>query len=240
MSDQLTASAVSKVAELAQDALGPKLVEVDGRTYSEEALRLIRQPALDEPAAITVHTLAAVLDFLDVEEPVEPVIHVVDPTTVHIVSKLQGERLQRFRYLEARANEGPKFGSWLSTEEMVVKLQSQFTADHAQPTVLKLVGNVKDEAIRTQADDGATQKVTAKSGVSVVEELAVENPFELAPFRTFPEVEQPSSPFVLRFRRGQGGIEAALFEGDGGAWRTKAITRIADWLAEKMDVPIIA
>lgn len=54
----------------------------------------------------------------------------------------------------------------------------------------------------------------------------------LRPYRTFREVEQPASRFVLRLQSGQGdGMpKAALFEADGGAWRLTAIEAIARWL----------
>lgn len=61
-----------------------------------------------------------------------------------------------------------------------------------------------------------------------------------SPLRTFYEVEQPSSPFVLRFSEN---AKVALFEGDGGAWKLEAVENIKKWLRTKLygeNVHIIA
>ena len=57
------------------------------------------------------------------------------------------------------------------------------------------------------------------------------NPVELAPYRTFPEVEQPISKFIFRMQEGP---RAALYEADGGAWRNKAILSIKEYLQEEL------
>jgi hypothetical protein len=105
------------------------------------------------------------------------------------------------------------------------------------------VGNIKEENVRQTGDDGVTQTVTAKSGIARVEDVSVPNPVHLAPFRTFREVSQPLSPFVLRMKQGrEGGLPTvALFEADGGKWKLDAIQFIRDYLAGKIEtVPIIA
>jgi|LSQX01.3.fsa_nt_gb hypothetical protein len=66
------------------------------------------------------------------------------------------------------------------------------------------------------------------------------DPVELTPLRTFHEVEQPSNPFVLRFSEN---AQAALFEGDGGAWMLTAVENIRAWLADALtgyNVEVIA
>ena len=60
----------------------------------------------------------------------------------------------------------------------------------------------------------------------------------LKPFRTFREIEQPESEFILRYQN-RNGIEAALFEGDGGCWKLDAILRIKEWLSDKTEIPVI-
>ena len=76
-------------------------------------------------------------------------------------------------------------------------------------------------------DDGVTQTVSSASGVVLVKEEKIPNPVTLAPFRTFSEIEQPESSFVLRVNdRGRVG----LFEADGGSWRNTAMLRIKEYL----------
>ena len=81
------------------------------------------------------------------------------------------------------------------------------------------------------ADDGVSQKVTINKGVVTAEDVTIKNPVYLVPLRTFYEVEQPASPFVLRFNEG---ADVALFEGDGGAWKLKAVKNIKDWLDNQL------
>jgi hypothetical protein len=94
-----------------------------------------------------------------------------------------------------------------------------------------VVGNVKEENVRSIGDDGVSQSVTAKTGVATVEDVKVPNPVLLSPYRTFVEVTQPESAFVFRMKNGP---VAALFEADGGAWRNAAIDAVADYLADEL------
>jgi hypothetical protein len=66
---------------------------------------------------------------------------------------------------------------------------------------------------------------------------------ELRPYRTFREIEQPASKFVLRVKRGGEGQKpgCALFEADGGFWKLEAIENIRKYIASKnLNITIIA
>ena len=50
-------------------------------------------------------------------------------------------------------------------------------------------------------------------------------------YRTFLEVEQPKSEFILRMEQDKyDGIACAIFEADGGAWKIAATKAIKDYL----------
>jgi hypothetical protein len=142
----------------------------------------------------------------------------------------------RNRYVLALAQlderTGFSFGHWQVLEDFIIGLQVHFVHTDARAAVLKLLGNVKDEAVQTSQDDGVTQTVQAKRGAVLADNVPVPNPVVLAPFRTFREVEQPSSAFILRLKTG--GPSAALFEADGGAWRLEAVRRVSTWLQEQL------
>jgi hypothetical protein len=120
---------------------------------------------------------------------------------------------------------------WVS----IIFLPSCFVENNDKAKILKIVGNIKDKAVRQYGDDGITQQVTAKTGLALVEDVPVPNPVMLAPFRTFMEVEQPESKFVFRMKRGDDGPECALFEADGGAWKLEAMKRIKAYLQAELD-----
>ena len=124
-----------------------------------------------------------------------------------------------------------RYGHFYDTESFNILLQSRFEDNADKQLLLQLTGNIKDEAVKQVGDNGITQSVTVKTGVTNVDNVIVPNPVTLVPRRTFFEIEQPASPFVYRM---QSGPECALFEADGGAWKQEAIKRIADYLVKRL------
>lgn len=218
---------------------GPKTVEVEGFTYSDSRLQLISEP---KAAPLQVTTLSAIVEYLQSGfdqgfgnfEQSEVVVHVASPTKVNVVSVLfeDGER-----EIYMTATPVPvtfQYGQYYNVENFIIALQSCFENAEDRAKILKLVGNLKDEQVRTVGDDGVTQQVTAKTGIAAVENVIVPNPVSLQPYRTFIEVEQPVSNFVFRIRKGNQGPECALFEADGGYWRINAMTEIQSHLVEEL------
>lgn len=112
-------------------------------------------------------------------------------------------------------------------EELIIALQSNFVKTEDRDLLLKVIGNIKEENVRNTGDTGFSQAVTIKTGVASADDVLVPNPVRLAPYRTFLEVEQPSSDFIFRMKDGPRG---AIFEADGGAWRNEAIANVRDYL----------
>jgi len=171
--------------------------------------------------------------------------HVVNPGRVDLLGPLAGPFRQRATLAQAElALFGASvftFGQWHDMETFIIGLQAAFVPTDTLAQVLRLIGNVKDEAVRQTTDDGVTQSVVAKQGAVLVAEVPVPNPVTLAPYRTFREVQQPVSSFILRLR--SGGPTCALFEADGGAWKLDAVARVKAWLEQALtgtDVAVIA
>ena len=58
----------------------------------------------------------------------------------------------------------------------------------------------------------------------------------LRPYRTFLDIHQPASEFVLRIKADKDeGPRCALFEADGGAWRFTALEHIKSYMADNLD-----
>jgi hypothetical protein len=220
------------------DMARPTLVEVGERAYSTVALSGVQTPV---PRTIGLRTLSGLIDYLaaniDDRELANHILHVESPTKVALFSCIVGVFGERNRDVEVEAMVPViEFNRFMPIEQFIIILQSLFVQDDGAAAVLRVVGNITENATVQTQDDGVTQETTARAGIARVTDVAVPNPVELAPFRTFAEIEQPRSKFVLRIRRGAG-IEAALFEADGGAWRLEAIKRIAVWLTERGVVP---
>lgn len=75
------------------------------------------------------------------------------------------------------------------------------------------------------------EMAVARTGVVLKEQVTIRPIVQLQPYRTFLEVEQPVSDFLLRVDK-QGKI--ALYEADGGAWKLEAKRRIAAWLTDAL------
>lgn len=254
---QLTGTAVAEVAALAQkaDHASLKTIDIGGRRYSTVPLHLIDPlPKQPVPESLKVSTLTGLRDYIEVNPDAldlsKNVLHVVGPTLVALRSAiLENSPAQRMVPIIAEAsdrfasNATPfRFGNFISREDMTVALLTLFEQESGDLKLLqRLVGNVQDEAIKTEKDDGVSQTVVARASIAGLEQITVPNPIKVAPFRTFPEIAQPVSLFTFRLKQGPAGMVAALFEADGGAWRQTAIASIARWLREHVSqVQVIA
>ena len=121
----------------------------------------------------------------------------------------------------------------MNNETFLIALQSKFIPGDDRELLLKFAGTVEDGTVAQYNDDGITQKATVKTGIASKGDALVPNPVRLRPFRTFVEVEQPESSFVFRMKQGNG-VECAIFEADGGAWKNVAMQNIKEYLQSEL------
>jgi hypothetical protein len=176
---------------------------INGRVYSSgpTGIATIKPPKAE---TLAINTLTGIVDMKLIKEKV--MLHVFDHKTVHAVDLDYSDGwLTRSVHLSA-VHESPvfPFGQFYGVEDFIIAMQSMFVQDATTALILKIIGNVKDEGVSNFSDDGVTQKVTAKTGISVVGNVQVPNPVTLRPYRTFMEIEQPASTFVFRMKGGQG------------------------------------
>lgn len=223
------------------------LPEADGGWTHVE----LEQPTPD-PKTLHVHTLQGVVDYLAANRDVLPygeiVVHVFSPTYVEVIGKLSTKFGRRSVFLRACADDllPPEsdvpdrtafaLGRFIDHEAFLIAVQSRFVESPAREEVLLFFGSIKEAAVKTLTDDRYGQAVSIKQGIERVGEHPVKNPHVLAPFRTFREVEQPISPFVIRLRQDPAGgmPQLALFEADGGKWRLEAIQKVAAFFSGKL------
>jgi len=225
---------IDRILELAR----PETVKVDGREYSTSGLNAMKVPT---PAALQVHTLTALVDYLQSKiDPLYPsntMVHVADHAQVRLLSALDGPFVQRHEYLSATPTMEPfKFGQFMGVEEFIIGVSARFQETEHREQIVKMVSSLKTGLEISLDDDGISQKATAQSGVSLSREIKLPRLVALRPYRTFPEIElQPESEFVFRIRGDEKTMpSAALFEADGGKWKLEAIKSIREWLAEKI------
>ena len=208
------------------------IVMLDQGTFTKASLSRVKEA---KASVLTVSTLTGLVDYIksDLDKlPEKLLIQVISPRKVALYSPLNADR-EREQYISAEAilPDNVVYDRFIGTEQFNIMLQSAFVDVGTKSALLKYTGLIQDEAVKTTGDDGVSQQVTVKTGVASVGQAIVPNPVELAPYRTFPEVEQPISKFIFRMQEGP---RAALYEADGGAWRNKAILSIKEYLQEEL------
>lgn len=209
------------------------IIELDQGTFSRVSLSRVTEPVASK---LTVSTLTGLVDYIKTNvDHLEGklLIQVKSPEEVALYSPLNADR-EREKYVSAEAilPNNVVYDRFLDTERFNIMLQSAFVDDEDKSKLLKYTALITDDTVKNFGDDGISQKVTVKTGVASVSDAVVPNPVTLAPFRTFPEVEQPESKFIFRMKEGP---SAALFEADGGAWRNKAILNIKAYLEKELE-----
>lgn len=212
------------------------IYEENGQQYSTNKLYLLEEP---KAAQLDIRSLSGLVEYIksnfDGQAPL--MIHVESPTEVTVFTQLNNDRNREYLIKATAMLPNFRYENWYDPETFNIKLQSGFVKNTDRDIVLKVVGNIREEDVKTYGDDGVSQTVTAKVGVAQVGQVEVPNPVALAPYRTFVEVEQPTSNFVFRMKNGP---SSALFEADGGAWKFEAMknvkTYLEDALAEELEV----
>lgn len=249
MSD-FTAEAMQKTLDIATPEIHTLTDDMGvTATFSTKQLCQVRAHAPKLPDTLSVFTLAGFADLVrakidDYEFPKDFIIHVEKETTVALRERVSDDYGRRMDLVSASPVPFKQFSfnQWINQEEFVIAVAALFAESEDREYVLKLASTLTNEAITTHEDDGFTQKGTAKAGLRTKESITLKPRVLLAPYRTFPELEQPLSEFVFRARILEGaGPMLMLVEADGGRWKIDAIQRIKTALeAMNLGIPIVA
>lgn len=226
--------------KLADSEQKPEAVTLHGEKFIQTGSRLdkftYRQPIPIE--TFEAYSLQGFVDYIlnDPDELFDNfsgklIVRVCGPTKVELLTHEIGpqRRHEKIAICHVALPDIP-FDRYMDPESMTVTLSTRFAKDEARDLIMRAVGNIKADQSQSVADDGVSQQITVKMGAEL-QNVKIVNPVPLVPLRTFHEVEQPASPFVLRFDK-EG--KAALFEADGGAWKYQAVKNIEAWLNEKL------
>lgn len=219
----------------------PVVQEINGETYSDKPLNRISY--VPRANSIEMGTLSSLIDYIKSGVDIfteKMIIHVLSPTRVAMYSALDADRKREY-VVEVNANV-PAFGfnQFMDHETFCIGVQSKFidTIDdfNEKALLLKFAGTVESGSIAEYGDDGVSQKATVKTGIASKGEALVPNPVTLMPYRTFVEVEQPISSFIFRMKEDKysKGIQCALYEADGGAWKIAAMANIKAYLVNAL------
>lgn len=224
-----------------------KLVDIGGTPHywdrKDQRYVPVFAPVPDDgpvPSPYCFFTLDGVIDYIktNVEGliPDTPdtklILHVNNQCSVRLMAPPSANRKVRYCIAMCDAHVPEiRFGEWLDSETFNTMLLSTFIPTESREVLFKVVSNLVREQNCNLADDGVSQVMTVKQGVSTASNVTFKNPVCLKPMRTFPEVEQPESNFTLRVNEN---ARISLFEADGGAWKNEAVANIKNYLSEKL------
>lgn len=215
-----------------QASVETKILDVKEDQYTTRNVAFA--PRRELVPTMEIASLSGIVDYIkeEVDGVITPrtFIQVVSPTEVAVRQPISSAIERRFTPVRATADcPSIHFDSFIDRERMSIQIQSKFVDTIARAELLTSLGNIVADEEIIQEDDGVSQTVTVQKGVNR-NMLTLKNPYILQPFRTFTEIDQPASPFILRIKEQDREIYAALYEADGGAWRNEARKSIKEFL----------
>lgn len=233
---------IEKAFEWIKNHGKPEVIGVGENHYSDRTLYRVEQNT--RAKSVETSTLTSLVNYtqssiMDIQYYKEAknqlIVHVISPTQVKLYTVLDDDR-KREELMEVNA-QIPAFSydRFYDLEAFNIALQSKFIPNEDRELLLKFTGTAEAGTVGEYGDDGVSQKVTVKTGITSKTEAIVPNPVQLKPYSTFTEVEQPERLFVFRMKDNRNmGIEAAIFEADGGAWKAEAMRRIHQYLYDEL------
>lgn len=221
-----------------QKTTQPQVVNLDGHTFavnSNGAYRELR-PGFDHPDTLSLTSLDAMVKLVKTEgtKTTSP-LYITVPN--HLTVRCFGQpdpKAHFFRrmYYEAKATDVPGFvDGFRDHEKAIIELRSRFAPGGGVDYLLDLLSRISKDSGVTTTDNGVSQTVEARQGVALKAQVQVKPRVTLRPFRTFQEVPQVQSEFLLRLNDN---AEVGLFEADGGMWKLEARKAIKDFLEHKL------
>lgn len=214
--------------------------EHKGKACCSAMSRILKNRETGEPIRAT--TLTSLVDYIkESREELRDrmIIQVVNATKVLLYSGLLPERDRETLFEVNALLPHFEYGREYDQESFLVSMQACFAPGEEREDVTKVASNIVSTQEATFSDDGISQQVVMKTGVTKKENAIIPNPVRLIPYRTFLEVEQPESEFVFRITEGRGGAPAfKLVSADGGRWEAVAVDNVKSYLMDALaDIP---
>ena len=209
-----------------------KTFDVNGKTYTDGYLSLVEEPRY-YLGTVEFGSLDAIIKMVKTELGIlsdedHPVfIHVKGYKQVDVFTGPDDHAKRETPYTAVCKDTDFREG-YRTQQEAIIELRSRFLPTEDTDYLLNLISTINNEEGAKSEDNGVTQTVTAKRGVSMLQTVGIKPRVVLQPFRTFREIVQPESEFILRLNeRG----DVGLFEADGGIWKMEAKDRIMEFLS---------
>lgn len=224
--------AIEKITELA----GPKTFKVGEKTFSDGILTEVTS-FVDMPQERALTSLDAVVKLI-LNEAVQTYqapyfVTIPDYKTVEVFTRAYADkRFLRNELYKANATDVPGWGECekLGFEQASIALQTRFQESVDREYALMLLSQITCGGKVTYNDNGIATTVVTQKGVALQGTEAIRPLVKLKPYRTFQEVEQPESLFLIRID--ERGI--SFTEADGGMWKLAARKTVKSYLESEL------
>lgn len=221
-----------------QNTTRPQIVEIDGHTFAITAQGEYCElrPELDYPSSLTLHSLDALVKLVKTEAArAETPLYITIPDhkTVRCFGQCDPDlRFARRFYYESAATDVPGWDErvQMGFEEAQIALRTRFQETPDTLYAMKLLSDISCGAKVVYNDNGIATTVTTQKGVALQTNEQIKPLVKLKPYRTFQEVAQPESIFLIRLN--ERGI--SFTEADGGMWKLDARETVKTFLEEKL------
>ena len=210
-----------------------KTYEIGGKTWSDHPLNLIEERKKYR-GELQFGSLDAIVQMVRQEladyDGILPLyIQVKDPKIVRVFTRPDELEERVFPYC-AVCDDVEFRPGWREQDNAIIELRSRFLPTEDTDYLLNLISRINnDQGVQT-TDNGVSQTVVAKQGVSLVGSETVKPRLLLQP--TFREVPQPQSEFILRLDENG---RVGLFEADGGIWKMEAKDNIKNYFLQALE-----
>lgn len=204
-------------------------------TSNGEAVEL--RPVIDHPDTLPLHSLDALVKLVRTEavKAKTPLyITIPDHLTIRCFGQPNEEaRFFRQFYYEAHAADVPGWDEkvQMGFEEAQIAMRTRFQETADTIYALKLLSDICCGTKVVYNDNGIATTVTTQKGVALQSNEQIRPIITLKPYRTFQEVEQPESIFLIRVN--ERGI--TFTEADGGMWKLKARQTVKAFLEAELE-----
>ena len=170
-----------------------KTYKVGNVEYSKEKIYRIKAPAQELPGVRQFETLTGLVEYTSQINDEKMFMRVGGPTLVTLFGGMDpaNENIQ-FRYGQASLVQiNFEFNKPHVLETFVIEILSLFDETPDSKQVFEVLANLKNKIVTESADDGFTQSLQIKTGLTTKSAVEIKIPVNLKPFRTFREVSQP-------------------------------------------------
>lgn len=219
----MLAKLIDKIVSLKET----KTFEIAGETYADAQLTRI-PPHVDRPDCIEVSGLDGICKLIRTELAKLDTIVMVQAKAhnmVEVMTTYQPDFSRNMLYRAKADAPGLRTG-YRDRETALIELRSLFIPNDGTEYLLDLLSRMTDNNSVTTRDNGVTQEVEARQGIALNTRVAIKPRVNLRPFRTFLEVQQPESEFLIRVDAENG---IGFIEADGGIWKLEAKGNIAKY-----------